>query len=260
MVTYRKGVAATLSTIVVCGILLGANGLIAEGQQERLRLNSMALEENTVASEASLQSSAATYAVMVMFQRAVSSRAFSCSNLTEEMRGILSSSFSNLPIADSDLLVRATPSLTDKGARSDNATLPEALLGYVQGNLNLEIDSSASFHGVDLTLVRSERHFLHFPILFAKSVELCDSVPVVLSSALRSLKIEGNCTVPTVDPLLLERRLLVGAPAGLSVEISTRTSIACGPAYFEFTITQSGVPGVNGTFSWRVRGEGSVSA
>ena len=260
----KRGIAATLSALIVFGSLLSANLMVLSGFQQKLDLTARAFQGNAILSEAHLELAALSFSLLSDLQHKLEASIFTCSNALTGIASMVTSSISNTPIGNVILGVQGVGRYAHEGPEADNLTTLRPFTGFQPGYLNFEVVSSASAIGVDLEYAKTEHHFFHLPLLLDRSISLCHSALAYLVSRLNSLlRNHLGCSDKTLETSLEAADLVYGGPSADGLDVSFSASMIpgndCGTIVYGIVILQSHVVGVDGTFTWRLSEAGSLS-
>jgi len=158
--------------------------------------------------------------------------------------------------------------VTWSGVESDNLTLLTPFTGFVPGFLNFALSVDLGFSTSLVQYHKAEVHYLHLPVLYDESIAACLSAVGYLHSKVQGLKrTPGVCATPSILAAISEadrRYGTVARDAGLSLSISSSSSMDrgthCPTIGYEVVVSQYGVRGVSGDFTWRVSEGGSFLA
>lgn len=259
----HKAIAATITSLIIFGTLVASNIALYGSREQVVVLYAVSDRARAVATDAELAKGLLALSVLRTYQSVLETSSSSCSDPLETMPAlrpmVLSSNHGGLAAS-------LRGSLTRGGVQNDNLTLLTPFTGFVPGYVNfaltVELDFSSSF----VQYHRAELHFVHLPVLYDRSVAACLSAVGYLQSKVQGLKrTPGVCATPSILAVIAQADRLFGTvarDAGLSLSISSSTDrgILCPTIGYEVVVSQYGVPGVSGEFTWRVSEGGSLVA
>lgn len=255
----RRGVAATIASVVVFTTMLLANTAVYAAQNGYLSAVTISGAQVQERELAVVLVGLSSYSSLAFTQSFLQSTPMDCTSpgpylaavagsgtQISEDQGIdygVSSSWSYVPAPVSE--------------RSD-ALLPSQFVGYGEGDLNLRVVTvvNESFAGGLPSYSVQYVEVVHIPVHLQVIVSACLSALSEIRSALSTL---ASCDASAVEQALSVAKARSVAPS--SFEDGASASSAAGRCFVSYwvTTTQTGIPGVSGAFQWTVSGSGSLS-
>ena len=259
----RKAIAATITSLVVFGTLVASNFALYASREQGVVLHAVSDRAEAVAAEAELAKGLVALSLLRTSQSVLEASSHPCSGPLESMPAlrstVLSSSLGGIAAS-----LRGV--LTLSGALSDNLTLLSPFTGFVPGYLNFAVSVELGFSSSLVQYHKAEVHYLHLPVLYDGSIAACLSAVGYLRSKVQGLKrTPGVCATASILGAIAEaarRYSVVAREAGLTLSISSSTDrgLHCPTIGYEVVVSQYGVTGVSGDFTWRVSEGGSLLA
>jgi len=265
MGTRRKAIAATISSLVIFGTLVASNVALYESQEQGVVLHTVSDEAKAVATEAELAKGLVALSLLRTSQSVLEAGSHPCSDPLGAMPALRSIALSS---SLGGIAANARGAVTWSGIQSDNLTLLAPFTGFVTGYLNFAFTVNLKFSTSLVQYHKAEVHYLHLPVLYDESIATCLSAVGYLHSKVQGLKrTPGACATPSILGAIAEADLRYRAlarEAGLTLSISSssmdRGGVHCPTMSYEVVVSQYGVPGVSGDFTWRVSEGGSLLA
>jgi hypothetical protein len=256
MARRHTAVAATFTAFVIFGTIVASNYALYESEEQRAILYTLSDQANYVGVEAEFAKGAAALTFLhtsqVILERIGKP---DCSHPSEALRPLQS-------LVVSQSLGRVNASMRGfvaaGGAESDNLTMVAPFNGFVPGYLNFGIHVDLDFSTPHIAYHKAELHYLHLPILYERSIDLCLSAFQYLNSRLRAIeRPPGVCATPSILEAVGDANRLYGAVASgwglaLSASASVEGSRGCPRIDYEVVVSQVNVTGVSGEFTWSV--------
>jgi len=258
----RKGVAATLASVVLLTVLVVADATVMSAQENlassaqtsHLESRELLLEES-LAGGVSLQ-------ILARVQGYLSSNPAECDGLPQYLASISASGSSSGE--DSGIAYSANATAAEVPAppavKVDNLTLVAPFAGGVPGALNLAEDLSVTEVGGGGTVSfhREEAHTLDIPVEVDSASSLCSSTLSSLGAALSRSPCNATLEEVAFDSVLPV--LVADASAlGFTLTAGWGSGPGCSAAYW-LTLVEPGVAGATGSFDWTVLGSGTTAS
>ncbi len=265
MGSRRKAIAATITSLVVFGTLVASNFALYAGQEQAVVLHAVSDQANAVATEAELSKGLVALSLLRTSQSVLEASSHPCSDPLGSMPGLRSIVLSS---ALWGIATNLRGGVTWSGAQSDNLTMLTPFAGFVPGYLNFALSVQLGFSTSLVQYHKVEVHYLHLPVLYDESIAACLSAAGYLRSKVQGLKrTPGMCATTLIMGAIADAGRYystVGREMGLTVSIASSSSINvglhCPIIGYEVVVSQYGVPGVSGDFTWRVSEGGSLLA
>ncbi len=259
----RKAIAATITSLVIFGTLVASNFALYASQEQGVVLHAVSDQARAVATEADFAKGLVALSLLRTSQSVLEASSPSCSDPLEAMPAlrsiVLSSSLGGIA-------ANLRGAVTWSGVQSDNLTLLSPFTGFVPGYLNFAFSVNLGFSTSLVQYHKVEVHYLHLPVLYDASIAACLSAVGYLRSKIQGLKrTPGVCATPSILAAIAEadrHYSTLARDAGLTLSISSSTDrgILCPTIGYEVVVSQYGIPGVSGEFTWRVSEGGSLLA
>ena len=257
----RKGVAASLATVVLLTALVVADATVMAAQ-DNLATDSQA---SLVASRELLleRISAGTVSMQALsqVQDYLSSNPADCATLSGYIDSI--STTAQASGEDSGISFATTARVANLGATpstlDDNLTVVSPFSGYRTGALNLQAVISVKEVGGGglVSLEKLETHVLNLPISPGSASSLCGYTLGALGGALSRSPCNSTLEREAFDSAL-PALVTVAESEGFVFGAGFGQSGADCAVSFWITLVEAGVAGVAGSFDWAVRGSGSA--
>ena len=263
MGTRHKAIAATITSLVIFGTLVASNFALYASQEQDVVLHAVSDQAKAVATEAEFAKGLVALSLLRTSQSILEASGHSCSDPLESMPALRSIVLSS-SLGGTAANLRG--GVTWSGAGSDNLTLLSPFTGFVPGYLNFALSVNLVSSTSLVQYQKEEVHYLHLPVLYDQSIAECLSVVGYLHSKIQGLKrTPGVCATPSILAAIAEtgrHYSTVAAEAGLTLSISSSTDrgVHCPTIGYQVVVSQFGVPGVSGEFTWRVSEGGSLLA
>ncbi len=256
----RVAVAATLTSLALFGALLASNYAVYGAEEHRMILYALSDRLSAISTAAEFGKGVSAFSFLLRSQVFLESNSLSCSNpqltlasLEQVMESRSNDGFS----------ARLGSSVVWSGTQEDNLTLLIPFNGYVPGNLNFLLSLSLDLSGPSVQYHKLERHYVHLPVLYDSSLSACLSAIGYLNSKIQEMKrTPGVCYTTAIESIIDEASRLYGAASRGGLTLSITRSIdhttTCPVIDYEVTVSQYGVKGVSGEFTWQVSEGGSV--
>ena len=262
----RKAIAATITSLVVFGTLVASNFALYATQEQAVVFHAVSDQAKAVTAEAEIAKGLVALSLLRTSQSVLEGSSHPCSDPLESLPAlhsiVLSSSLGGI---QTDLRGGVTLS----GDQNDNLTLLTPFTGFVPGNLNFAFSVDLGFSTALVQYHKAEVHYVHLPVLYDGSIAACLSAVGYLRSKVQGLKrTPGVCATASILSAIAEaarRYSTVGREAGLTLTIASSSSsmgmsVHCPTIGYEVVVSQYGVRGVSGDFTWRVSEGGSLLA
>ncbi len=258
----RRAIGATLASIVLFGSLVTSNFALVSGSQEHLQLVSVSDQEDALYSRASVALGTSVLAILDSLQEGLSSGAFPCIDASSALSRLVEAQAIN--VGSNSLEVRAVARTSTNGASSDNLSSLAPFAGFVPGRLDLSVyvtEIGASPGGL-VSYHKTEAHSLNIPIHPVLAASLCLASASEVASALSDLG-QGMCNSTSLGAAMLSLRAALARSSSLlgfssSLSYSMEATPSCSVSY-RLVVSQEGVAGPLGPFSWSVDQAGSAS-
>ncbi|HXW37262.1 MAG TPA: hypothetical protein VEJ36_05110 [Nitrososphaerales archaeon] len=253
----RVAVGATLASAILFGSLLISNfGLVAAAQQTD-RFASLSNEEQSVYARGYLLLGIVTLDLLDRVQQGLETSTYRCPDVATETSELVAASTS--VESSGEFRAAASAALGTGGRAGDNLTAISPFDGWLEGGLDLVVRASATggTQGVS-TFSKDETHLANLPIGFEELPAVClgDFSEAVLLLSFIGPELCNSSGVGSEISWIAAAFESAASRQGLSAFISFLTS-GCVVA-ISLSVSQNGVLGPLGRFSWTVSESGTV--
>lgn len=258
---HRRAVGATLASVILFGSLVVCNFALVAAQQQRTQLAALSAEENSLASDGRAAIALSELLVLDSVQSGLSRSVIDCASFYSAIAGILRGATSTATTGE--VSANSTGTLAPDGVAFDNMTLLNPFAGSVPGALDLFVWTVATGGTPGLvSYQKEEAHRLFMPVDAYEADSYCLRAESTVESALAALgsnMCNGTAVMGTMQALrsdltAMAARLGLGFLLTYSFTASPQCSVG-----FTIQVSQSGVEGPLGPFSWSLSTAGTVS-